>query len=76
MSTEQNYSNAPILMCKRINLKSNAKRASACRRVDTLAEQHSRMQKKLTINKNINNKHEKYKSIKCLLTLCKYGIKF
>lgn len=40
MSTEQNYNNAPILMCKRINLKSNAERASACRRVDTLAEKH------------------------------------
>lgn len=25
MSTKQNYNNAPILMCKRINLKSNAK---------------------------------------------------
>lgn len=43
MSTEQNYNNAPILMCKRINLKSNAKRASACRRVDTLAEQHRKV---------------------------------
>lgn len=67
MSTEQNYNNAPILMCKRINLKLNAEWASACRRVDTLAEQHSRMQKKCNKNRKINKRNINQLTV-CLLS--------